>query len=57
MPRFTEIIQNLRIARLKALEESRKKKTRKKSTKKKKASKKIKFDNPELQKIFNAVMD
>ena len=55
MPRFTEIIENLRVARLKQLEEAQKKRHRKKNkgSRKKKAPKKIAFDNPELQKIFD----
>ena len=59
MPRFTEIIKNLRVARLEQLEEAQKKRTRKKSksSKKKKARKKVAFDNPELQKIFDSMPD
>ena len=52
MARFTEIIQKLRVARLEQLEKAKKKRATRK-TSKKKAPKKIKFDNPELQALFD----
>ncbi len=56
MPRFTEIIKNLRIARLLQLQESQKKRSVKGTgTKKKKATKKLIFDNPQLQKLFDTM--
>ena len=60
MSRFTEIILKLRTARQKQLEESQKRSRtsgKSKSPKKKKSLKKIVFDNPELQKLFDRMPD
>lgn len=55
MNRFTAIISSLRKTRLAQLESSKRKKRVKKSSKKKSSKKKMKFDNPELEKLFNGM--
>lgn len=55
MSRFTEIVRKLRVARIELIEENRAKKQRAKraASSRKKKPRKLVFDSPELEEIFN----
>ena len=55
MSRFTDVISKLRIERAELVKENRAKKARRGGSKKKKSPRKMSFDSPELEAIFNGM--